>query len=258
MKNNNKNSRYFIQGNNIIKETVVQSVCANANIHETIFNADSNELTKKSDIRPIKGLHNPELKVFYFDNSEVLTRVTVNSQLSFLSTGKVNGSNDWYPTFLAGEGRKTEPTYNWILRSDHGEFLIIENYMRDLNVIDKAYRLMNAKVLYAEQDKKDVGVIHTFAPPFPNIYEDGKLCLGNFKGWLNLDTPFAIRNEILNTGWNADLYRHRNYEDPTEDLTLHSILRIPAQQHNGHGFLRTTSTQENIIASCVMFPQLNQ
>lgn len=258
MNNKNKNTRYFIQGNNIVRETIVQSVCANANINEIIFNADNNKLTTETNLRPIKGLHNPAEKVFYFDNLEVITKVTVNRQLSFKSTGRVNGSNDWYPTFLSGEDRKMEPMYNWILRSDHGEFIIIENYMRDLNLVDKAYRLANAKVLYTEQDKTDTGVVHTFAPPFPNIYEDGKLCLGNFKGWLNLDTPFAIRNEILNTGWNADLYRHRPYEDPTENLDLLSVLRLPAQQHNGHGFLRTTNATDNIIASCVMFPQLNQ
>lgn len=259
MNNHHNNTRYYIQGDNIIQEYTRRSVCANAQINQILFDEKLNEISSKSKIRTIKGLSNPYNGLFYFDNSSVITKASCVNKLSFKSTGKITPDNQWYPTFISSKENINNPLYTWSLSSLNGKFLIIENYsITDSENILQGYKLVTAKILYIEQDSasEGMGIVHTFAPPFPNLYEDGKVCLGSFTSTLDLNNPFKVSEDLLSSGWNSDLYRARRYTEPDENLTLKSVLRNPAHTSSGHGFIRTTQATDALIASCVMYPQL--
>ena len=110
--------------------------------------------------------------------------------------------------------------------------------------------LSQASLFYAERDSKDPTVIHTYAPPFPNVYETGAICLGDYdvdKHPLTFNTNEAFKqtDKLLEGGWNQDLYRHFPlYRGPSDDNRFVGKIFKDLHKHKEHNFFRTTDQTE--------------
>lgn len=250
--NPNKNVRFYIDGNKIVKENITRSICVDANFQKVLFDSNDGQLSEENIVKPIKAFDNVHNDIAFFDNgySSIIKAIRWTGDLSFTSNAFVRTTIDsgiqkerWEPDFTDSE----QNAYSWTLKpSEHASFIVIERF----GVEGTQPKLSQASLLYAERDAKDPTIIHTFAPPFPNIYENGSICLGTYnvsKHLLSLDSNEAFKQtaKLLQGGWNQDLYRHYPlYSGPKSDNSFTGKILPNICNKRDHGFLRTTDPTE--------------
>jgi hypothetical protein len=247
--------KYIIQGDNIILETTTKQIVLNTRLQDVVFDP-TNRFSIDSSLKmnPITSL-SQDNSIRYFDSNEILYKVSnIGQKISFNSHGTLASNNRWTPSFSS---QSTDPLWKWVIKSRFSttpgsntgilrtSFILIEMYKKDSGQI----HLMNGKLLYAEVDDKDSTIIHTFAPPFPNVYENGLICLGSLietdDSKLDLQNPKVMTAKIMSDGWNQDLYRPQyNWVEKgelTQEFTLPTNLK---DSKITHGFLRTTDKND--------------
>ena len=249
--NPNKNIRFYIDGNKIIKEHTTRSVCLDADFQQVLFDSHDSGWAVQTGSKPIQALENINDDIVFFDTTEnsLIKAIRINNSIQFSSDAHICDGK-WKPNFYSSD----QKAFRWFLKpSMNASFVIIERY----NVVEGASSepfLSYATLVYAEKDSLDPNKIHTYAPPFPNVYENGQICLGNYdikkhKFTLSESESFKLVSEILSGGWNQDLYRHYPlYGSPNESNDFVGKILPNLDKVSNHGFLRTTdSTQIKVV-----------
>lgn len=248
--NPNNNIRFYISGNKIVKEHITKSVCIDADFQKILFDSNDGGWSEDNDVKPIKAFDNinPDIAFFDTNNDTIIKVVRWIGDLSFNSNAfvrSIDGKERWEPDF----SKEDQNAYTWTLRpSEHASFIVIEKFVVPL--AGSQPQLSQASLLYAEKDADDPTIIHTFAPPFPNVYENGAICLGSYevsKHLLSLDAKETVRQtaRLLDNGWNQDLYRHYPlYSGPLMENSFFGKILPNIHKITDHNFLRTTDSTE--------------
>lgn len=255
---NSNKSKYCIVGNNIVIETTTTEVIANASLNKVLFEPDAKTRQIKGEniAKPINSLSSNE--VHYYDASTLLHKATnLGTGISFKASARLI-NDKWTPDF---HPEKPSTVYSWLYeaKTHKARFVLIETYYKSENemLID------SARLIYAEQDHENAGIIHTFAPPFPNTYENGNLCLGTLKekdsASLDFKKPYESSKRLMENGWNQDLYRHAPYfVGPSENLIFKYPIRpkLYSSTMRNHGFYRLTDQTDTDIVTGLLNPNL--
>lgn len=255
---NSNKSKYCIVGNNIVIETTTTEVIANASLNKVLFNPDAKrDGIRVEDIpKPIHSLSSQH--VHYYDSNSLLHKATnLGSRISFKASARLI-DDKWCPDFYPEGGSSL---YSWIYeaKTTKAKFVLIETYYRSRpNML-----IDSARLIYAEQDSENAGIVHTFAPPFPNTYENANLCLGTLKEGesvpLNFERPQESSKRLMENGWNQDLYRHAPYfVGPSDDLVFKYPIRpkLYKSTMRDHGFYRLTDQTDTDIVTGLLNPKL--
>ena len=251
--------RYCIVGNNIVLETLSTEIIANSSLSTLLFAPQANRrsIVSKQTPFPVTSLNSAS--IHYYNSGSLLHKATnLGSTISFKAGAELM-SNSWTPLFHTSD---KDTIYNWKIKAStpRATFVLVETYYKStpFMLID------SARLIYAEQDSENAGIVHTFAPPFPNTYENANLCLGTLKEGdsvpLDLNNPIASSAKLMENGWNADLYRHAvgNFTGPTEDLSFNYHVKRELQKSTtrNHRFFRLTDQTDTDIVTGLLNPEI--